>query len=121
MAAITCITCFTGHLRFLSTAVSSTRPWRLDGLRRLREGHAHAIFVQRRLELVSNRLMHHWSVPVTLNVFVVSLQILAPLDFANFVTRHWPILEVVEMFLELVSLLVSGKVYEGVAKTNLVF
>jgi len=104
-----------------ATPVSRSRAWRFDGFRRLWESHANAILIKCRLELVSHGLMHYWAIPVTLNVCLISLQIVAPPHFTNIVARHCPILEILKLLFEQFSLLLRFEIDEGVAKTLLAF
>lgn len=64
--------------------------------------------------------MHHWTVPVAINVRLEALEGVAPSDFAHFLTRKAPIFEAGELLAKSLCHLCVHKIYECISKPRAV-
>lgn len=75
---------------------------------------------QQRLLIFRDGLMHDWAVAVALDMRLKALQ-RAPMNFADFVTRHGPPIKTSEVLLEPFGNLVGHKVYECISEAGFCF
>eukprot|EP00448_Togula_jolla_P008443 CAMPEP_0170613306 /NCGR_PEP_ID=MMETSP0224-20130122/24203_1 /TAXON_ID=285029 /ORGANISM="Togula jolla, Strain CCCM 725" /LENGTH=123 /DNA_ID=CAMNT_0010938901 /DNA_START=58 /DNA_END=430 /DNA_ORIENTATION=+ len=71
-----------------------------------------------RLEVVRHGLVHHRTIPVTLDVVVQSLQHVTPGDFADLLAQESPACEVLKLRPEFLRELRIQKVDEGVTEAH---
>lgn len=92
----------------------------LDGLGRWWESSPHALLEENWFPLIWDRMMHHWAVPVSLEMFFKALRGATPGDSAHFLAWHPPISEAFKLVEAMLSVSDRDKVEESIPQPGLV-